>query len=316
MYEQIGKVAIVKPEDLSTKVRSLQTEYSFDVAFAGSLETGEYPAVLTELSIPTVWHLPEEHSVLESLRQHFDQPATILTPSISNFQRLMALDPRGVLRELQPAADLAEIKLFKQKNSPIDLREKHGISRDASVVTIVGPTIERKGQKIFVASAIELLKRHPDRELEFFIVGERPGQYLNELKQKIHQSTFSNCFHFIKESNSLYDRYPYYWISDVCVSCSTNEIFPLATLEAMGFKKAVIGTRVFRTEEVIQEDGNGFLFNAGDSQDLTEKMEWVALHRDFAEALGREGLELAMEKYALKKVATLFDRYLRESVVR
>ncbi|HSE39184.1 MAG TPA: glycosyltransferase, partial [Acidobacteriota bacterium] len=257
IYEQIGKVTIVKPEELAGKIQSLNSEHPFDVAFAGSLESGEYPPVLNELSIPTVWHLPEEHSVLELLREHFDQPATILTPSLSNSQRLKSLDPRGVLRELQPAADLAEIKLYKQTHSPIDLREKYGISRTASVVTIVGPTVERKGQKVFVKAAIELLERHPDRELEFFIVGERPGQYLNELKQQVQHSTFSDRFHFIRETNSPFDRYPYYWISDLCVSCSTKEVFPIATLEAMGFKKAVIGTRIFRTQEVIHEDGNG-----------------------------------------------------------
>jgi glycosyltransferase involved in cell wall biosynthesis len=315
IYEKIGNVTIVKSEELDSKFQSLNTAHSFDVAFVGSLNTGEYPTILNELSIPNVWHLPEEHSILESLKEHFDQPATILTPSFSNFQMLKSLDPRRVLRELLPAADLAEIKLYKQTHSPIDLREKYGISRNASVVTIVGPTIEQKGQKIFVTSAIELLKRHRDEDLEFFIVGERPGQYLDELKQQIQQSTFSDRFHFVKESNSPFDRYPYYWISDLCVSCSIKEVFPITTLEAMGFKKAVIGSRVFRTQEIIHEDGNGFLFNPGDSQDLAEKLEWVALHRDFAEALGREGLELAMEKYALKKVAALFDRYLRESIV-
>jgi glycosyltransferase involved in cell wall biosynthesis len=316
VYEQIGKVIIAdNNETLSSQIKSLHQENSFDAAFVGSLKTGNYPEMLREVKLPSVWHLPEENFVLESLRNHFNQPATILTPSLIQSQQLKALDPRDVLRELPPAADLAEIKIYKQTHSPIDLRTKYGISRSASVVSIIGPTIERKGQKVFVAAAIELLKLHPETELEFFIVGERQGPYLDEIKNQVQNSGFSERFHFVKESDSLADRYPYYWISDVCVSCSTNEIFPISTIEAMGFKKAVIGARVFRTQEIIHDGGNGFLFNSGDSKDLAEKLGPVVLDRDFAEALGREGLELAMEKYALKKIAALFDRYLRESIV-
>ena len=315
-YEQLGKVQIVETfEAISNQIKLLHKENTFDAAFIGSLNTGKYPEVLNELNLPSIWHLPEDTSILESLRNQFNQPATILTPSLTQAHGFKVFDTRDVLRELPPAADLAEIKIFKQSNGPNDLRTKFGISRTASVVSIIGPTIERKGQKVFVTSAIELLKLHPEAELEFFIVGERAGSYLDEIKEQLQKSGFSKHFHFVKESESPSERYPFYWISDVIVSCSTHEVFPVSIVEAMAFKKAVIGTHVFRTEEIIQDGGNGFLFNPDDSKHLTEKLEPVVTNRDFAEALGREGLELAMEKYALKKIGTLFDRYLRESIV-
>ena len=46
------------------------------------------------------------------------------------------------------------------------------------------------------------------------------------------------------------------------------------------------------------------------STDLADKMATIALDRDYAEALGRDGLELAMEKHALKKIAARFERFL------
>ncbi|MCI0447781.1 glycosyltransferase family 4 protein, partial [bacterium] len=190
-----------------------------------------------------------------------------------------------------------------------------GIKRTASVITIVGPTIERKGQKLFVDAALELLKRHPEAELQFFIVGAREGTYLQEIKDKINNSRYSNHFHLVEEEGEPAARYPYMWISDVCVSCSTEETFPLAILEAMAFKKAVIGTRVFSINEIIQDGNNGFFVNLNDLTDLADKMATIALDRDYAEALGRDGLELAMEKHALKKIAARFERFLRESIV-
>ncbi len=314
LYEQLGKVTILsnEPESLSAKIASLHQEYSFDVAFVSSLETGSYPKILREINLPAVWQLPEETSeFIDSL----DYPATVVLPSESKLTVLRQQDKRGVLRVLPAGVDLAEIKLFKQTHSPIDLRAKYGIRRSSSLITIVGPTIERKGQKVFVDAALELSKRHPQAELEFFIVGAREGGYLEQLKNKIQESGTSEHFHFVKEEESPAKRYPYFWISDVCVSCSTSETFPLAVLEAMAFKKAAIGTRVFSTNEIIQDGDNGFLVNPGDASDLADKLEPVALDKDYAEALGREGLELAMEKYALKKIAARFERYLRESIV-
>jgi glycosyltransferase involved in cell wall biosynthesis len=299
-YEKFGKVTIAKNDsELSEKIKSLHQGQSFDVAFVSG---GSFPIILRDMNLPSVWQLPENPSA-----NSLEFPATALVPSESKLE-----DKRGVLRVLGSGVDLAEIKLFKQTHSPIDLRTKYGIKRTASVITIVGPTIERKGQKIFVDAAMELLKRHPEAELEFFIVGAREGQYLQEIKNKIQNS---DHFHIVKEEESPSARYPYIWISDVCVSCSTEETFPLATLEAMAFKKAVIGTRVSSIKEIIHDGDNGFLVNPNDPFDLADKIATIALDRDYAEALGREGLELVMEKYALKKIGGRFERFLRESIV-
>jgi glycosyltransferase involved in cell wall biosynthesis len=302
-YENLGKVTVVKNDsDLPEKIKSLHQEQSFDVAF---ISAQQLPTVFREINLPVVWQLHEQtSSVPEEL------PATALLPSESKMT-----EKRSTLRVLPAAADLAEIKLFKQTHSPIDLRANYGIKRTASVITIVGPTIERKGQKIFVDAALELLKRHPQIELQFFIVGCREGTYLQEIKNKIQNSPHADHFHLVKEEESPAASYPYFWISDVCVSCSTEETFPIAVLEAMAFKKAVVGTGVYRINEIIQDGGNGFLVNPNDPIDLADKLESIALDRDYAEALGREGLELAMEKFALKKIATRFERYLRESIV-
>lgn len=302
-YENLGKVTIAKNDpELTEKIKTLHQEQNFNVAFISS---SQLPTIFREMDLPVVWQLPEQTSSLPA-----ELPATALLPSESKIT-----EKRSTLRVLPAAADLAEIKLFKQTHSPIDLRANYGIKRTASVITIVGPTIERKGQKVFVDAALELLKRHPQIELQFLIVGARENAYLQEIKNKIQNSSYSDHFHLVKEEESPAASYPYFWISDVCVSCSTEETFPLAVLEAMAFKKAVVGTRVYRINEIIQDSGNGFLVNPNDPIDLADKLESIALDRDYAEALGREGLELAMEKFALKKIATRFERYLRESIV-
>jgi glycosyltransferase involved in cell wall biosynthesis len=210
--------------------------------------------------------------------------------------------------------DLAEIKLYKQKNSPMDLRAQFKISRNSVVFTIAGPTVEERGQLQFVEAALHLLKALPETELDFFIVGERPGTYADLLKKRIEQAGRMERFHFVPESPDPAARYPRYWISDVCVTCSGAETFPITTLEAMAFKKAVIGPNVFAVNEIIEDDENGYLYDPQNPSDLAARMEWLATKKDLIEALGRGGFEKAMEHFALKKSAFQLERYLRESI--
>ena len=144
------------------------------------------------------------------------------------------------------------------------MRAKYGIKRTASVITIVGPTIERKGQKLFVDAALELLKRHPEAELEFFIVGTREGSYLQEIKDKINNSKYSNHFHLVEEEENQPRVIRTCGFLMFVFRVQPKKHFQLAILEAMAFKKAVIGTRVFSTNEIIQDGDNGFLVNPND----------------------------------------------------
>src|SRR5262249_42424143 len=149
-------------------------------------------------------------------------------------------DTRKVSRVLPTGVDLVDVKTFKQRNSPFDWRAKMGISNSAVVFSICGPTIPRKNQRMFTHAAIEVLKRNTDNEIQFIVAGERAGEYLNEIQTLIQSSGFENNFHFIPETNDVFQYYPVYLVSDVCVSCSTQEIFPQTLLEAMAMKKAVV----------------------------------------------------------------------------
>jgi glycosyltransferase involved in cell wall biosynthesis len=302
---------------LTSTISDLHRNSPFAVAFVSSVENTWFPEALEQLQIPALWQLypAVRQELSEDLTRKFLYPATILFLNSAIAEKFKGLDPRGVSRVLPTGVDLADIKTFKQRNSPFDLRAKYGISNHSKVFTIVGPTIERKNQKMFVGGALKVLAQNPSQELAFFIVGIRPGPYLQELEALIQKSGKSEHFHLIPEAQNVFQYYPFYLISDVVVSCSTEEIFPLTTLEAMAMKKAVIGTNVFSTSEVIEPEENGFLLTTGDEKDLAERMTFLIQKPDYLDFFARRSLEIVYEKFQFRKIAKRLEDLLRESIV-
>jgi len=318
-YEKLCPVRIVaeSQDALAKNITELYNPQKFDVAFVSSVENTWFPEVLEQLKIPAVWQLYPvvQQELTEKLTKQFLYPATILFLNSAIADRFVKLDPRNVSRILPTGVDMADLKTFQQRNSPFDLRAKYGISKASRVFTIAGPTIPRKNQKMFVSAALDLIQQVPEQEIDFFIVGLREGTYLQELQAMIESSGIASRFHLIAETQNVFQYYPFYLISDVVVSCSTEEVFPLTILEAMAMKKAIIGTDVFSTREVIEHDENGFLVKAGDHKELADRMMFLLQKTEYLDFCARRSLEIVYEKFHFRKNAKRLEDLLRESIV-
>lgn len=313
LYEEFGKVTVTS--NISKSIGELASPTKFDVAFVSSMEGNDFPEIPTELKIPSVWQICRPSIVQDDGKHFFEIPATIVFPNSSTARGFKKYDSRGVSRILPTGVEFPEIKLFRQRNSPFELRTQLGVAKSAAVISIFGPTIEGQKQNVFVESAVALLRAHPDQDIQFFIVGERPGSFSSMIRATINVSGFSERFHLIAETPNPADRYPYFWISDVCVSCSADEIFPLTILEAMAFKKAVVGTLTSAAHEAIEDSGNGFLVPPEDPAALTNALSELVSKMDLTEDFGRRSHEIAMDHYHIKKTAGKLEQYLRESIV-
>lgn len=313
LYERFGPIHVMLPEDpgLSNWVMTTHRQFSFDVAFVSSLQNLWLNETLGRVQLPEVAMLERNSNLNEGLQA----AATVTLPWREENLDLRGSDGRRILRILHPGIAMEDIKLYKQQTSPLDVRTQFRIPKSATVVSIIGPTTEPKGQTIFVQAAIELLRRNPQLEIHFFLVGERPGDYLDAIKELISKSDFEKSFHLVPEAENPSRNYPYHWISDICVSCSNEEIFPISILESMAFKKAVIATRISNVVEVVEHEGNGYLIDPGNVAELTNRIEELAVKKDLAEAFGRRSLEIVMERFTLQKTAKALENYLRETIV-
>jgi glycosyltransferase involved in cell wall biosynthesis len=93
--------------------------------------------------------------------------------------------------------------------------------------------------------------------------------------------------------------------ADIFVLPSLWEAFPIALLEAMSMGKAVIGTNVDGTPEIIEDEKNGLLIQIDD------------LQKNLAAALARlcadEALRLRLQEGAVKSI---YNRYNVETLAR
>lgn len=312
-YQEIATVEVAP--SANERVQKLHQEIPFDASLIAGKDS-VFPALLSKLDLPSVWHLDAQRlDFVDRFNESFSHPETITLPTKELLERFRPLDSRRVLRLLPSCVDLDEIKLYKQKHSPIQMREDMKIAKDSAVITITGPTIPQKGQKMFVEAAILLQKKLPNRPMDFFIVGERPGPYLDEIKDMILGSTGPERFHLIPEGETRPHYYPYLWISNVYVSCSAEEIYPHPILEAMAFKKAVVATNVSGTREVMEDASNGFLVPTNMPEDLARRLEELIQNVPLMDDCARRSLEIVMEKFHIKKIATRLENLLREGIV-
>ena len=314
-YEKVCSVTITSASqsDISETVARLHRESVFDIAVVTCVDKTWFPEVLQQLDIPTVWQL--HPNISQELKTKLEYPATILFLNSLHAKQFADTAAKDSFRTLPMGVDLMDIKTFKQKNSPFEWRAKFGISNASKVFTIAGPTIERKGQKTFVAAALRILAEMPAQELDFVIAGTRDGNYLDEVKSMIDASGHQQRFHLIPEKQDVFQYYPFYLISDAIVSCSSEEVFPLTMLEAMAMKKAVIGTAVFGADDVIEQDENGFLSAPGNDKELADRLKFLIEKPDYLDFYARRSLEIVYEKFQFRKIAIRLEELMRESIV-
>lgn len=143
-------------------------------------------------------------------------------------------------------------------------REKIAVPNTAEIILYVGGLIRRKGVDVLLRAFAEQLKECD--ALRLYLVGEGPDR--PELVELAAHLGVSRSVEFVgavsRDSTHL-------WIgaADVLVLPSYSEGRPNVVLEAMASGVPVIATAVNGTGEVITDQSDGMLFEAGDVAGLT-----------------------------------------------
>ena len=146
------------------------------------------------------------------------------------------------------------------------LRNKYKLRDNDIVFLYAGKIIPEKGVHLLVDAGIEMCGRHPNVKLMF--VGGSYQAYIEQLRERIRKSGFSNRFVFI-EAVPNKQLYQYYNAADVGVwplQCS------ISMIEAMSCSLPIIISDKSGTVERVSE-GTGMIYREGDANDLRMKME-------------------------------------------
>ena len=102
---------------------------------------------------------------------------------------------------------------------------------------------------------------------------------------------------------------------DLLVMPSMYEGFPIAALEAMAARRAVVASRVGGLPELIDDGTSGILIPAGDTGALVQALRKLSLDRTAIDRMGYEGWKRANTLFSgdrmAQQVFALYDRLLR-----
>jgi glycosyltransferase involved in cell wall biosynthesis len=108
------------------------------------------------------------------------------------------------------------------------------------------------------------------------------------------------------------DVAPYYAAFDALVLPSANEGTPVSVIEALAAEIPVVATRVGGVPDVVREGEEGFLVDAGDTEQLAERLERLARDPELRRRLGASGRGRVLSRYAVERLLDDVDRLYRE----
>ena len=143
-----------------------------------------------------------------------------------------------------------------------------------------------------------------DRELHFMLVGDGPLRA--ELEQRARELSLPNV-HFL---GLQADVRPYLSAMDVFLMTSEFEGLPLALLEAMACRRAVVATQVGGIAEVAQDDAV-LLTPFADIDAQTHACAHLLADDARRSLLGDNARELVLERYSVERMAEELEHIYR-----
>ncbi|MFX1363463.1 MAG: glycosyltransferase [Promethearchaeota archaeon] len=181
----------------------------------------------------------------------------------------------------------------------IDLQEIRELSN--AEVNYRGIFENKEIIKFITIGRLHELKRHRDLIIAFsrvkseiinaklFIIGD--GSLRKELEELIKQKDLENDIILL---GLVENPYSYLSKSDIFVLSSKYEVFPMVLLEALACGLPIISTNCKTGPQEILNNGQyGILTKVMDSDELAEKMIYLAKNEDFREKYAKKSLERA-----------------------
>ncbi|MBI5987079.1 glycosyltransferase family 4 protein [Clostridium perfringens] len=158
---------------------------------------------------------------------------------------------------------------------------------------IVGNIHRGKNQLDAVKAVSLLIKKGYCIYLD--IIGKVADEtYLDEIKECINKNCLNDFVKYIGESSDLNSIRK---ISDLEIVSSEMEAFGRVTVEAMLSKLPVIASNSGANNELVQDGYNGYIYDLGDFNMLSEKIEILYNDREKIKEMGSRGYKFAKENF-------------------
>lgn len=160
------------------------------------------------------------------------------------------------------------------------LRQEIGVPPDAMLIGFVGRLVPIKAAHHFLKAAAEVVGT-AHRPVYAIVVGDGPQRH--QLEQQVREMAMADRIFFLGWRRDLARVYGGL---DVLALSSLNEGTPVAIIEAMAARRAVVATRVGGVPDVIEDGRTGLLVEPNNPDHLAAALRRVIEDDDLRAQLG------------------------------
>ena len=199
------------------------------------------------------------------------------------------------------------------ESDEIKLKKYWGIEENKKIILMPGRLTSWKGQELFI-EAINMVNIELGYEAFYAVIlGSEQGRdlYKKKLIRLSEQYRMSKQLKFIDNCKNMALAYK---ISDIVVSASIEpEAFGRVAVEAQSMQKSIIASNIGGSNETINDEKTGFLFDAGDAKSLSRKiMKVLSMDESLLKSIGIEGRKNIIKKFNVEKMCfSTYSEYKR-----
>ena len=187
------------------------------------------------------------------------------------------------------------------------------IDKEKKIILVPGRLTNWKGQLLLI-EAINLVKIELGYEaFNVVILGSEQGRdlYKKKLIRLTEQYRLTNQIKFIDHCDDMALAYK---VSDIVISPSIEpEAFGRVSVEAQSMEKLIIASNIGGSNETIINEKTGFLFEAGNANDLSKKIiRAITMDEMSLQLMGKEGRKNVIKKFNVEKMCfSTYSEYKR-----
>lgn len=248
--------------------------------------------------IQTVHGIGEPHKGLASLKSRvYDTINKVYTKAYFDKVIAVSYDIRSLLDKYYSSEKLVTIHNaldpvnVKPVRNPNEIRREFSIAENAPIIGVTGRMVPVKAYDTFLSMAKEILQTRSDSK--FILAGD--GPLTGELMELTSKLGIGESVIFTGFRDDIIDIMNAF---DIFVISSLHEGIPMALLEAMSLRKAVVSTAVGGINEVLADRVSGLLVKSRDPAELAGACLRV---------LGDKNLKSSLESGARQRIDEEFS---------
>ncbi len=202
-----------------------------------------------------------------------------------------------------------------EEMSGTDIRKELSLTSHATLIVMASNIVPGKGQLDLIKSVERIGKTYDNVHL--LIAGtpvdSSPASitYHQQVHDYVTKRNLSNSIHFIGWRSDMRDVFAE---SDIYVSTSYTESFPVAVREAMLASLPVIVTDVGGTSELVDIGENGYLFNPGDLETLNQYLRSLIENTSLRKTMGLQSKRIIDTRFSTEKYVRDFEVMVKQLV--